>query len=69
MVGAAAPLAGVLHTAGVDLRLRNHAVGGFGTMPSHVCATAMVGDDNDVVAWDYMMMADRGSCGRPSRSS
>ena len=52
----------VLRTAGVGLRLRNHAVGGFGTMPSHVCATAMVGDDNDVVAWDYMMMADRGSC-------
>lgn len=52
----------VLATAGIGTRLRNHAVGGFGTMPSHVCGPAMVGADNDVVAWDFMMMADRGSC-------
>jgi len=52
----------VLRTAGVELRMRNHAVGGFGTMPSHACAVTMAGHDNDVVAWDYMMMADRGSC-------
>ena len=52
----------VLRTEGINLQFRNHAVGGFGSMPSHTCVITMAGADNDVVAWDYQMMADRGSC-------
>lgn len=52
----------VLRTQGINLRFRNHAVGGFGSMPSHACVVTMAGSDNDIVSWDYQMMAARSSC-------
>ena len=51
-----------LDAGGVELVMRNHAIGGFGVMPSHFCTQAMVGADNDIVAWDYQMMAPRFDC-------
>ena len=51
-----------LDAGGVELVMRNHAIGGFGVMPSHFCTQTMVGADNDVVAWDYQMMAPRFDC-------
>ena len=46
----------VLATQRVGLRMRNHAIGNDGAMPSHGCAPTIVGHDNDVVGWDYSMM-------------
>ena len=31
----------VLRTEGINLQFRNHAVGGFGSMPSHTCVITM----------------------------
>ena len=42
--------------------MKNHAIGGFGVMPSHLCTGAMIGEHNDVAVWDYQMMAPRGDC-------
>jgi hypothetical protein len=52
----------VLAAAGVALEVRNHAVGGFGVMPSHLCVHTMVGKDLDLLTWDFQMMAPRGDC-------
>ena len=52
----------MLAEANIKLEVRNHAVGGFGVMPSHLCVHTMVGRDLDLLTWDFQMMAPRGDC-------
>ena len=44
-----------LRAGGVPLEVKNHAIGGFGVMPSHLCTGAMIGEHNDVAVWDYQV--------------
>lgn len=52
----------VLAVGGVNVTVRNHAIGGFGVMPNSLCVETMVGNDVHILGWDYMMMAPREDC-------
>lgn len=42
--------------AGVDLVVRNHAMGNNPAIPSSLCVGSQLGTDSDVVAWEFGMM-------------
>ena len=51
-----------MNAAGVHFETRNQGMGGLGPLPNTLCVEAIVGDDIDVLVWDYMMMAPRQDC-------
>lgn len=52
----------VLNVAGIKIEANNHGMGGMGPVPNTLCVEAIVGNDVDILVWDYMMMAPRGDC-------
>mmetsp|Transcript_97082 Transcript_97082/g.277793 ORF Transcript_97082/g.277793 Transcript_97082/m.277793 type:complete len:436 (+) Transcript_97082:419-1726(+) len=52
----------VMNTANVRFETRNQGMGGLGPLPNTLCVEAIVGNDVDVIVWDYMMMAPRADC-------
>lgn len=45
--------------AGLILTVRNHAMGGTGSITSAYCSAAVYGDDLDAVSWDFGMTDGR----------
>jgi hypothetical protein len=48
-------------TLGIDLIVRNGAIGGIPSFPYGWCLSHFLGDDADVVSWDYGMNEGRGA--------
>ena len=46
---------------GIPLQVRNAAIGGIPSFPYGFCLSHFLGDDADVVSWDYSMNEGRGS--------
>mmetsp|Transcript_27387 Transcript_27387/g.49738 ORF Transcript_27387/g.49738 Transcript_27387/m.49738 type:complete len:783 (+) Transcript_27387:70-2418(+) len=52
-------LSPVFQAAGLDLVVRNHAMGGTGCVPSAYCAGNVYGTDLDAISWDFGMTDGR----------
>ena len=50
--------------AGLELIVRNHAMGNTGSAPNSFCMAQMIGAENNIVHWEYMMN-DAGMQGNP----
>eukprot|EP00936_MAST-01D_sp_MAST-1D-sp1_P001013 g1013.t1 len=50
--------------AGLELVVRNHAMGNTGSAPNSFCMAQMIGAENNIVHWEYMMN-DAGMQGNP----
>ena len=48
-------------TLGVDLVVRNAAIGGIPSFPYGFCMEHFLGDDADVISWDYSMNEGKGA--------
>lgn len=46
----------VFEAAGVELTVRNHAMGNNPAIPSAFCVGAQLGEDTDVAVWEFGMM-------------
>lgn len=46
----------VFEAAGVELHVRNHAMGNNPAVPSAFCVGAQLGEDTDVAVWEFGMM-------------
>lgn len=46
----------VFEAAGIDLVVRNHAMGNNPAIPSAFCVGAQLGEDTDVAVWEFGMM-------------